>query len=146
MNKSILNIPFIIFIISLIAIFANTVSSIYFISIMMIGIIFLSLRQSIKNKQYYTLGFLILTMLYLEVNMGFKPFSLTLFAFFSHIFIMPYMQRVMSFSTISNYVYVAWFYIGSVFVYSLNNDLSLNLFSTTIFNILIDFIIIGLFI
>ena len=59
---------------------------------------------------------------------------------------MPYMQRVISFSTTSNYVYVAWFYMGSVFVYSLNNDLSLSLFSTTFFNILIDFIIIGLFI
>lgn len=146
MNTSILNVPIIVFFISILVILINIISSIYFISIMLIGIIFLALEQSIKNKQYYTLSYLILVMLYLEINIGFRPFSLTLLAFFSHIFILPYIKRVMSLSSISNYIHVFWFYFSSVFIYTLNNDLSFNIIFSIFFNVMIDFVIIGLFI
>ncbi|MCJ8327448.1 MAG: hypothetical protein MJK08_10150 [Campylobacterales bacterium] len=146
MNKSILNVPIIIFFISIIILIINTIFSIYFISIMLIGIIFLSIEQCIKNKQYYTLTFLIFVMLYLEINIGFRPFSLTLLAFFSHVLILPYIKRVMTLSTVSNYVHVLWFYLAAIFVYSINNDLSFNIILSIFFNIIIDFIVVGLFI
>jgi len=146
MHKSILNIPIIIFFICIAAVLINILSSIYFISIMFIGIIFLSFEQSLKNKQYYTLGILVLTFLFLEVNMGFKPFSLSLLAFFSHSFILPNLIRVVSFSNVSNYVHILWFYASALVLFSLGNDISFSLIFSIFLNIIIDFIIVGLFI
>ncbi len=146
MHKSILNIPIIIFFICIAAVLINILSSIYFISIMFIGIIFLSFEQSLKNKQYYTLGILVLTFLFLEVNMGFKPFSLSLLAFFSHSFILPNLIRVVSFSNVSNYVHILWFYASALVLFSLGNDISFSLIFSIFINIIIDFIIVGLFI
>jgi len=113
---------------------------------MFIGIIFLSFEQSLKNKQYYTLGILVLTFLFLEVNMGFKPFSLSLLAFFSHSFILPNLIRVVSFSNVSNYVHILWFYASALVLFSLGNDISFSLIFSIFLNIIIDFIIVGLFI
>lgn len=146
MHKSILNIPIIIFFICIAAVLINILSSIYFISIMFIGIIFLSFEQSLKNKQYYTLGILVITFLFLEVNMGFKPFSLSLLAFFSHSFILPNLIRVVSFSNVSNYVHVLWFYASALVLFTLGNDISFSLIFSIFLNIIIDFIIVGLFI
>ncbi|NQY24429.1 MAG: hypothetical protein HRT41_10360 [Campylobacteraceae bacterium] len=146
MHKSILNIPIIIFFICIAAVLVNIVSSIYFISIMFLGIIFLAFEQSLKNKQYYTLGLIVLSFLFLEINMGFTPFSLSLLAFFSHSFILPNLIRVVSFSNVSNYVHVLWFYSSALVLFSLSNDISFSLIFSILLNIIIDLIIVGLFI
>jgi len=113
---------------------------------MFFGLLFLAFELTLKHKQYYTLAFVVLTFLFLEVNMGFLPFSLSLLAYFSHAFILPNLIRVVSFSNVSNYVHVLWFYLSSIFVYSLSNDLNISIIITILSNIIIDFLLIGLFI
>lgn len=87
-----------------------------------------------------------LAMLFLELNNGFKPFSLLLLSFFIYAFIAPYIKRVVSFSHLNNYIYMLVFYFGFTILYITNNTYSYDLLFTIFINIVIDFIIVGLMI
>ncbi|PHO11056.1 hypothetical protein CPG37_01005 [Malaciobacter canalis] len=127
-------------------IIVNFISSIYFNPIFLIGVLFLTFMHTIKREYYYSAFFLTLAMLFLELNNGFKPFSLLLLSFFVYAFIASYIKRVVSFSQLNDYIYILVFYFGFTILYIMNNTYSYELFFTIFINIVIDFIIVGLMI
>lgn len=146
MKKNLLDNHFFIFFLFIFTAIVTTISSIYFFSIMLSGILFLGFKKCLKNKAYYSLCFILLSFLFVELNNGFKPFSLILLATFTYIFVVPYLKRVISFNDLNNYVYIICFYMGVGGVWVLTYDSSFYLFGTIIVNVLIDFIIFGIFI
>lgn len=146
MRKNLLDNPIFIFLLFLATAVMSTISSVYFISIMLAGVQFLAFRETLKNKYYYSLFFVLLSFLFIEFNNGFKPFSLILLAFFSNLFIIPYLKRVVSLNDLNNFVYMILFYVGIFIIWSFSHDINFILFKTVIINIIIDFIIFGVFI
>ncbi len=97
----------------------------------------------LKKSYYYSLAFVILTIILIEVNNGFKPLSVVLLVTFIYIFVAPYIKRVLSFNTLNPYIYMTTFYIGLYFLWLLNNDITTHLNYTLMINLIIDFIIFG---
>lgn len=138
--------PIFIFLFCCFAMVANLISSIYFFPLLLLGILYMAFHVSLKNRYYYSLIFVVITVLFLESNNGFKPLSIILLMSFTHVFVTPYIKRTLSFTTLNSYIYIAVFYLGILFLWSINNEIETNLYITIISNIIIDFIIFGLFI
>jgi hypothetical protein len=113
---------------------------------MLAGILFLAFMRTLKLRAYYSLMFVLFSFLFIELNNGFKPFSLILLAFFTYTFIVPYLKRVISLHDLNAYVYMLCFYVGIGGLWALVNGSSFKLLGTLIFNIFLDFIIFGFFI
>lgn len=146
MNQNLLYNPIFIFILFIFTAIVSTLSSVYFISLMLCGVQFLAFRETLKNKFYYSLVFVLLSFLFIEFNNGFKPFSLILLALFCNTFIIPYLKRVLSFNNLNPFIYMICFYIGMMIIWSLTNDINIKVVGTILINIFIDFIIFGVFI
>jgi hypothetical protein len=138
--------PLFIFLLFLITIFANTISSIYFFPILLLGMLFMAFFVCLKKRYYYSLTFIVISFLFVELNNGFKLFSITLLAAFIYIFIAPYIKRVLSFNTLNPYIYITIFYLGIYILWSFHNELTTQLNYTLFINIIIDFILFGVFI
>lgn len=145
MKKNILDNPFFLFFIFILTIITNTISSIYFSSIMLAGFVFLAFMKCIRNRYYYSLFFMTLSLLFIELNNGFYAFSLIFLSLFSYVFIIPKIKQVMSYSGLNYFVYVIWFYLAMVIIWSLSNEIDITLIGTVFLNLIIDFILIGMF-
>lgn len=135
--------PLFLFTFLLIAIVLNTIASIHFLLIMLSGILFIAFYICLKKKYLYSLFFVILTFLFIEVNSGFKPLSLSLLSLFLYIFVLPKISRTVSFSSLNNYLYIIIFYIGVIIIWSLSTDINETVAKAIVLNILIDLIFLG---
>ncbi|QKJ23404.1 hypothetical protein [Poseidonibacter lekithochrous] len=135
--------PLFLFTFLLIAIILNTIASIHFLLIMLSGILFIAFYICLKKKYLYSLFFVILTFLFIEVNSGFKPLSLSLLSLFLYIFVLPKISRTVSFSSLNNYLYIIIFYIGVTIIWSLSTDINETVAKAIVLNILIDLIFLG---
>ena len=145
MKKNLLHNPIFIFFLFIATAIVTTLSSVHFFSIMLAGIVFLSFMKSLKNRYYYSLFFMILAFMFIEYNNGFKPFSLVLLAFFSYLFIIPYINRVISLHNLNNYFYIVWFYFAMILVWIITEELTFSLIGMITFNVFIDIILFGVF-
>ena len=145
MKQNLLYNPIFIFILFVFTAVVSTLSSVYFISIMIAGVQFLAFRETLRNKFYYSLLFVILSFLFIEFNNGFKPFSLILLAFFCNTFIIPYLKRVLSFNNLNPFIYMICFYIGMMMIWSISYEINIKVVGTILVNIFIDFLVFGVF-
>ncbi|MDZ7818298.1 MAG: hypothetical protein U5K55_06645 [Aliarcobacter sp.] len=89
MTRNNLDNPFFLFIVLLIAITVNTISSIHFLLVMLAGILFTAFYRCLRKRYLYSLAFVIIAFLFIEINTGLKPFSLSLLSLFIYVFILP---------------------------------------------------------
>lgn len=146
MTRNNLDNPIFLFIFLIIAITVNTISSIHFLLIMLAGVLFIAFYNCLKKKYLYSLIFVVFTFLFIEINTGLKPLSLTMLSLFIYIFIIPRIDNIMSYNSINSYIYIILFYIGLLVFWSLSLGLSENIISVLIINALIDLIFFGVFI
>ena len=137
--------PIFLFSLLLLAVTLNTISSVYFLIILMCGVLFIAFYESLKNRRLYTLSFIVLAFLIIEINSGLKPLSLTLLSLFLYIFIVPSINRSITYSNVNKYIFVILFYIGILTLRSFSTDISLTIVKAIIINILIDLMFIGAF-
>lgn len=146
MTRNNLDNPIFLFTLLLIAVILNTISSIYFLLIMLSGILFMAFFVCLKRKYFYSLTFVVIAFLLIEVNSGLKPLSLTLLSLFLYIFILPRINRTMSFSSLNSYLYITIFYIGVMLIWSLTTDINETIVKAIVLNILIDLVLFGVLI
>ena len=146
MRRNNLDNPLFIFFILILTIIVNTISSIYFLSITLAGLVFTAFFVCLKKKYYYSLFLTILAFLFIEVNSGLRPLSLTLLSLFIHVYVLPYINRIMSFSKLNTYLYITIFYIGILILWSFQTEITSTIFFSIILNIFIDFILFGVMI
>lgn len=138
--------PIFLYILLILIVTINTISSIHFLLIMLAGVLFNAFYICLKKRYLYSLFAVIVTFLFVEINSGLKPFSLVLLSFFLYVFIIPRLEKFVSFSKINNYLFILLFYIGVMVIWQFNFTTDNNITSVLLFNMLIDLIFFGLFI
>ena len=127
------------------AVTINTISSIHFLLIMFAGIIFTAFHICLRKRYLYSLAFTIIAFLFIEINTGLKPFSLTLLSLFIYVFILPKDESYTSYNVASSYIYMGVFYLGLLIIWSIVFGLDFSLFLTLFINLIIDVIFFGVF-
>jgi hypothetical protein len=145
MAKNNLDNPFFLFIVLLLAVAVNTISSIHFLLVMFAGILFTAFYRCLKKRYLYSLTFVIIAFLFIEINTGLKPFSLTLLSLFIYIFILPKDESYTSYNVSSGYLYIIFFYLGLMVMWSILFGLHSHLLITLFINLIIDLIFLGAF-
>jgi len=113
---------------------------------MISGVTFISFYLSLKRKYPYSLFFIVLTFTFIEINSGLKPFSLSLLSLFIYIFIIPKVDRIMSFNKLNEYIYILIFYLGVFLIWVMTLGMSDNFITIIFVNIIIDLLFFGVFI
>ena len=145
MTKSNLDNPFFLFIILSLVVMVNTISSIHFLLVMFAGILFTIFYRCLKERYLYSLAFVVIAFLFIEVNTGLKPFTLSLLSLFLYIFILPKDENYSYDNLSSSYIYIIIFYIGLLIIWSVIFGLKETMIITIFTNILIDLIFFGVF-
>lgn len=146
MTRNNLDNPIFLFTLLLAIITINTISSIHFLLIMLAGVCFIAFYACLKRKYLYSLLFVILTFMFIEINSGLKPLTLTLLSLFIYIFIIPSIHRIMSFKALNEYIYILIFYLGLSLIWVMTIGMSDNFITVIFINIIIDLIFFGVFI
>lgn len=146
MTRNNLDNPIFLFTFLLVAITINTISSIHFLLIMLAGVCFIAFYTCLKRKYWYSLFFVILTFMFIEINSGLKPLSLIMLSLFIYIFIIPSTHRIMSFSTLNEYLYILIFYFGVFLIWVMTIGMSDSFIAIIFVNIIIDLLFFGVFI
>ena len=145
MTKSNLDNPFFLFIILSLVVMVNTISSIHFLLVMFAGILFTIFYRCLKERYLYSLAFVVIAFLFIEINTGLKPFTLSLLSLFLYIFILPKDENYSYDNLSSSYIYIIIFYIGLLIIWSIVFELNETILITIFVNILIDLIFFGVF-
>ena len=145
MTKSNLDNPFFLFIILSLVVMVNTISSIHFLLVMFAGILFTIFYRCLKERYLYSLAFVVIAFLFIEINTGLKPFTLSLLSLFLYIFILPKDENYSYDNLSSSYIYIIIFYIGLLIIWSIVFELNETMIITIFANILIDLIFFGVF-
>ena len=138
--------PFFIILLCLFSVLINVFSSVYFFPILLLGVLFMAFFVCLKKRYYYSLTLVIMSILSIELNNGFRPLSVVLLSLFIYIFIAPNIKRTLSLSSLNSYIYISVFYFGLYFLWILNNEITTHLNIVILINLIIDFLIFGVFI
>lgn len=145
MTRNNLDNPIFLFIVLLIAITVNIISSIHFLLIMFAGILFTAFYRCLRKRYLYSLTFVIIAFLFIEVNMGLKPFTLSLLSLFIYVFVLPKDENHTSYNLSSSYVYIIFFYLGLLILWSIIFELNTQILLTLFANVIIDLLFFGAF-
>lgn len=140
-NYSVISILFI----SFLALIINMISSVHFVLIMLSGVLFNILYLCLKKRYIYSSMVVIFTFLFIEINSGLNPFSLTILSLFLYAFIIPTVEKIVSFDYLNPYINITLFYLGVIFIWWLSFGLQTHIIISLLGNILIDIIFFGLF-
>ena len=143
MTRNNLDNPIFLFIVLTLAVMVNTISSIHFLLVMFSGILFTAFYRCLKERYLYSLTFVVIAFLFIEVNTGLKPFTLSLLSLFLYIFILPKDENYTYNNLSSSYIYIIIFYIGLLIIWSIVFELNETILVTLLINILIDLIFFG---
>ncbi len=127
MTRNNLDNPFFLFLVLLMAITINTIFSIHFLLIMFAGILFTAFYRCLRKRYLYSLAFVIIAFLFI------------------YIFILPSMENSISYNSANAYIYIIFFYIGLIIMWTFYFGLTEEIFGVLIINTLIDLIFLGVF-
>lgn len=145
MTRNNLDNPFFLFIVLIIAISINTIFSIHFLLVMLAGILFTAFYRMLRKRYLYSLAFVIIAFLFIEINSGLKPFSLSLLSLFIYVFILPRTENSTTYNTSNSYLYILFFYIGLTILWAFTFDLNERILLALFINIIIDLMFFGAF-
>lgn len=124
-----------------ILVFISVIASSFFITIPFAGIISIAFYRTLKQKHYYSFAFVVFALLLIELNMGLRPFSLSLIAYFIYLFVIPKYEQEKA----NNYIYIMFFYLGMLIVFTIFYDISIYIFFVLLFALILDIILFGIF-
>lgn len=145
MTRNNLDNPIFLFIVLLIAITVNIISSIHFLLIMFAGILFTAFYRCLRKRYLYSLTFVVIAFLFIEVNIGLKPFTLSLLSLFIYVFVLPKDENHTSYNLSSSYVYIIFFYLGLLILWAIIFGLNTTIILTLFINVIIDLLFFGAF-
>lgn len=143
-KKNIFDNSFVLFSLFVVTVVVNLISSIYFLHIMLIGVLFSAYTRCLKTHNYYPMFYVILAMLFVELNNGFIPFSIFLLGSFIYVYLIPFLTRVMVIDSVSDLLQIILLYIGILIIWSITNDINFALIKILFLNLILDIVIIGL--
>lgn len=141
MVKNSLDNPFFLFFLLLFMVSVNFLASIHLIIMMFGGVISIAFYRTLKQKYYYSFAIVVISFLFIELNLGLKPFSLSLLSYFLYLFVIPRYEQ----SYLNNFLYIIFFYFGLAIIWYIFFNFSANSLYILFMNIVIDFIVFGIF-
>ncbi|MGK0256144.1 MAG: hypothetical protein ACI81I_000754 [Arcobacteraceae bacterium] len=130
----------ILFIISLV----NIISSTYFVSFLVAGVVFRIFSIALDKGHNYLLILCIFTFLIIENTQGLRLFSLTLISLFVYYLIMPRVEHFFSSDTLSIFLSIFSFYFCLYFLVENIVYSDTNIVISLFINFIIDILIVGL--
>ncbi|MEA3383943.1 MAG: hypothetical protein U9Q20_04600 [Campylobacterota bacterium] len=121
----------------------NIYFSIYFITILLVGVVYSIFMDSLKKRYYYIFLLTILTFVFIETIHGIKIFSLSLLSLFLYYFVIPRLKHIFSSQLIGRFTIVSIFYLGFYIINLISNSYSLEYSYIFIVNLIIDSLIVG---
>jgi hypothetical protein len=142
-RNSLFDNPFIItFIVLSVGVF-NIFLPIHFISILLAGVVYIAFSRSLEKKYNYSLLFLVIAFMIIEISQGLKIFSLSLLAFFIYVFVAPKIKSVLSSDSLYMISIIFIFYLGTVVLFRLHGSIDVDLVSILLINFFIDIFIVS---
>ncbi|OCL82446.1 hypothetical protein [Arcobacter porcinus] len=141
MSRNSLDSPIFIVIFLSTLVFISIFASSFFIILPFAGILSIAFYRTLKQEYYYSFAFVLFAFLIVELNMGLKPFSLALISYFIYLFIIPQYEQ----DKINNYLYIIFFYIGMLILFTIFYSMSSYIFLFLLFALILDLIIFGIF-
>jgi hypothetical protein len=126
-----------------IIIIVNILSSTYFISLFLAGVVFIIFLECLKKEYYYMLILAIFTFFVIENTQGFKFFSLSLISLFLYYFIIPRINHLFSSNALGEIFYIVSFYVAIFLFYIYTNTIDISSYFIFIINLIIDCILVG---
>ncbi len=128
------------------AVVINIVASIHFMLVMLAGVLFTAFYTCLKKRYLYSLSFIVLTFLFIEINSGLKPLSLTLVSLFIYIFIIPKIDENIIYSSFNNYLYIVIFYLCLFISWTLFFGINFTNIKIIFINLFIDILFFWIFV
>ena len=126
-----------------IIIISNILFSTYFITLFLVGVVFIIFMECLKKGYYYMLILAIFTFLIIENTHGFTFLSLSLISMFLYYFIIPRIKHLFSSDTLREIFYIVSFYTILFLLYIYTNSFDISSYFIFLVNIIIDCIIVG---
>jgi len=143
-KDSILDNPIVIFSLLVFVSIVNIFLPVHFLSLLLIGIVYTAFTKSLEKEYYNSLAFMILAFSIIELAQGLKLFSLSLLAFFIHIFVSPILKNILTSQKLVNIMIVFIFYLGTTLLFSFLGDITYELAAILLINYLLDIAILGI--
>ncbi|OCL86402.1 hypothetical protein AAX26_01535 [Aliarcobacter thereius] len=141
MSTNSLDNPFFLVVFISTLVFISIFASSFFIILPFAGILSIAFYRTLKQEYYYSFAFILFAFLIVELNMGLKPFSLALIAYFIYLFIIPQYEQ----DKLNNYLYILFFYIGMLILFTLFYNISTYIILFLLLAFFLDIIIFGIF-
>jgi len=144
MNKiSIFSNPMNIFFMFVIVSGINILMPVHFISILMAGFVFMAFLYCIQYKYYYSLFFIIMTFIFIEISSGLNIGTLSLLSFFIYLFLIPRIKYFLSSKIFYLVILNMIFYFGVFILFLMNSEMNQTLVSKIILNYILDIFLIS---
>ena len=144
MNKiSLFSNPLNIFLMFIIISLINILMPVHFISILLAGFVFMAFIYCIKYKYYYSLFFVILTFVFIEISNGLNIGTLSLLSFFIYVFLVPKIKYFLASKTFYLIILIMLFYVGIFLLFAISGDINQVLISKIVINYIIDIFLIS---
>jgi len=123
--------------------FINIFFSTYFITLLLVGVVFKIFLESLKLTNYYLLIYVILIFIIIEAVQGFKIFSLTFISLGLYYFIIPRIKHLFSSSIVAEVMFILTFYIALFIYVSTYTPFNIEVLWIFLYNFIIDSLIVS---
>jgi hypothetical protein len=122
----------------------NIFLPVHFLSLLLIGVIYTLFAKLLKEGNYALFTLMIIAFSFIELSQGLKLFSLSLLAFFIHIFISPLFNKILTSQKLVRVMIIFIFYLGTALLFSFLGEVTYELVAILLVNYLIDIAIVSL--
>jgi hypothetical protein len=143
-KNSFIDNPTVIFSLLAFVSFINIFLPVHFLSLLLIGVIYTAFTKLIKEENYTLFALMIIAFSIIELAQGLKLFSLSLLAFFIHIFIAPLLNKMLTSQKLVQVMIIFIFYLGTALLFSFLGEVNYELVAILLINYLIDIAIVSL--
>jgi len=143
-KNSFIDNPTVIFSLLAFVSFINIFLPVHFLSLLLIGVIYTAFTKLLKEENYTLFALMIIAFSIIELAQGLKLFSLSLLAFFIHIFIAPLLNKMLTSQKLVQVMIIFIFYLGTALLFSFLGEVNYELVAILLINYLIDIAIVSL--
>ena len=118
----------------------NIISSVYFVTFLIAGVVFKIFSLSLDKGYNYLLILCIITFLIIENTQGLRLFSLTLISLSVYYLIIPRIKHFVFSETVASFIYIFFFYLILYSIVASDTNIAMSL----LINFIIDILIVGL--
>jgi hypothetical protein len=143
-RSSLFDNPIAIFLLLVIVGICNIILPVHFISIFLAGVVFIAMIRAIEKVYPYTILFLLLGFIIIELSHGLKIFSLGLLALFIYLFISPRIKSSFSSETFYFTSVILLFYFGMGVLFYFGGGIDSKLITILLMNFVFDLFIVSI--